>query len=394
MHPGVIQACVWSFVLGMYVLQQDLLSPVSLRVFLVVLAGVLTFSLGAYTACRGFRAPKQPVADLDFEPKAWIMNVLVWLPIIGLIPFLATVIMLGSDGPFEAFFQNLRSNIGNVESRSGGGAFGVWAYLIPISFASIGVQVLLERYRTHRTVFIVSFLVALVYAFFTTGRSFVLLLLLMVAGILLITRRVSAVKTAAVAVSVGLVVFLGLGLLVNKGGTIVGGAEIEIVNLWRVFLVYLLGPLPALDIYLQTSAGAGSGEHVFRTIYAVLAFVGLDVEVPPLVQDYVLIPFPTNVYTFFQPYYTDFGLAGVILAPFLFGWLHGALYRRASMGHLFSIMMYALLLYALVFQFFQDHYFSLLSTWIQYTIILGLFFYRFHVLAPAPEELSTTPSAS
>lgn len=384
LYPGFIHAVVWTGIIGLYFLHRDILIPLSPSVYLIIVGGLVLFSLGAFVATRGHVPSHQPLRGIDFEPKEWYMNLLIWLPLVGLLPFLMKTFVLGQEGPFETFYRNLRYAIADTEEVSGGGTWGVWAYLIPISFVSVSVQVLLERYKTHAAIFWLSFAAAVIYAFFATGRTFVLLLIIVFAGILLITRRISPLKTSAVVLIGGIALFLALGILVGKGGNVEYGVDVDPKNLWDIFVVYSLGSLPAFDTYLHTNIDWTWGQHVFRSFFAVLSELGFDVEVKPLVQPYSLVPFPTNVYTVYQPYLTDFGVVGLILAPFGLGYLHGVVYRKATDGHLFSIIIYAFLLYPLVFQFFQDQYFNLLSTWIQYLILLIPFFYRFRVLRPQP----------
>lgn len=383
LYPAVIQSAMWTGILALYLLHRDVVFPLSTELYAILVGGVVLFSLGAYAATRSHQPVTAPLRDLDFDAKDWYVKVLVWLPILGLIPFLLTALALGQDGPYETLYRNMRRAAIGSESVSGGGVWGIWAYLIPISFISVALQILLERYRTHRFTFWSSVVIAACYALFATGRTFVLLLIIMSAGLLLITRRVSPLKTSAVALGVGLALFLALGVLVGKGGDVEFGLDLDLGTLWHVFVVYSLGSIPAFDTFLQMDLDWTWGQRVFRTIYAVLSEAGFEVEVQPLVQEYVFVPFPTNVYTVYQPYYGDFSIVGLLLAPLGLGYLHGVIYRKATEGHLFSIVLYALMLYPLVFQFFQDQYLSLLSFWIQFLVLIYLFFYRLRILRPS-----------
>jgi oligosaccharide repeat unit polymerase len=87
-----------------------------------------------------------------------------------------------------------------------------------------------------------------------------------------------------------------------------------------------------------------------------------------------------NVYTVFSPYYRDFGVVGVGLFLGVLGALHGWIFRQLKTGMPIIIVANALLFYALIMQFFQDQYFSLMSQWIQ---LLG-WTYVFNKLQPLP----------
>lgn len=383
LYPAVIQSAVWTGILALYMLHRHILLPLSTELYTILIGGVLLFSAGTYLATRSHEPSTAPIRDLDFAAKDWYVRLLVWLPIVGVIPFVLTAYQLGTEGPFDSLYRNMRAAVVGTEESPGGGVWGIWAYLIPVSFVSVAVQVLLERYKTHRAAFWTSIAIALVYSLFSTGRTFVLLLIIMTSGLLMITRRVSAVKTIGLVLGGGVAVFLLLGVLVGKGGSVAYGIDVDLGSLWDVFVVYSLGSIPAFDTFIQMDLDWTWGQRVFRTVYAFFAALGFDVEVQPLVQEYAMVPFPTNVYTVYQPYYGDFSVVGLMLAPLGLGYLHGVLYRRANEGHLFSIVLYALMLYPLIFQFFQDQYLSLLSFWVQFLVLIFFFFYRLRVLRPA-----------
>ncbi|PYT03367.1 MAG: hypothetical protein DMF60_18625 [Acidobacteria bacterium] len=117
------------------------------------------------------------------------------------------------------------------------------------------------------------------------------------------------------------------------------------------------------------------GVNSFRTILAVLRALGFGTPYVPLVQPYVDIPMPMNVYTVYQPYFKDFGIGG-ILTLFPLGLAHGFLYRKATVRnpHAVYVFLFSLSLFPLSTQVFQDMYFSVLSTWIQYGAISVLLF--------------------
>jgi hypothetical protein len=60
----------------------------------------------------------------------------------------------------------------------------------------------------------------------------------------------------------------------------------------------------------------------------------------------------------------------VLLAQFLFGWIHGWAYGGARRGSRSLAFVYGVLMYPLTMQFFQDQYFGLLSTWVQAVLLL------------------------
>ena len=65
---------------------------------------------------------------------------------------------------------------------------------------------------------------------------------------------------------------------------------------------------------------------------------------------------------------------------FLLGSLHGWVFRQLKAGLPIIVVANALLFYALLMQFFQDQYFSLMSQWIQ----ILFWTYLFNKLQPLP----------
>jgi oligosaccharide repeat unit polymerase len=137
--------------------------------------------------------------------------------------------------------------------------------------------------------------------------------------------------------------------------------------------VYVIGSLAAFDRLRHTTVTLAWGDNVFRTVWAVLYSIGFDTKPVPLLQPYIKTPVLTNVYTVYQPYFLDFSYVGAVLIQFFLGLLHGHIYRRAVRGSAFFVALYGLSLYPLVMQFFQDQYLNLLSTWVQFAAVFGMF---------------------
>lgn len=389
LYPGFIQAVVWTVMLAAYSLNSDLLLPLSNEVLRLVTAGVILFSAGCLLATRSARPGRLRIDPDGSDSAVRYRSLLFWIPVLGIAPFIAKAAMLAADGPFDSFYRNLRDATSNAEDQSAGGSFGLLAYLLPISFVSLAIQVLFRSYRSTPRRFLLSLAATLLYAFFATGRTYIVLLGVVCAGVLVTCRRVSPWKVLGMGSAVGSVVFMALGILAAKGGSAEGGRiEIDPSSLWDLFITYSLGSLPAFDTFMQVHTDWSLGERTLRTVYAVLAQMGFDVPVQPLVQPYVFVPFPTNVYTVFQPYYADFGLPGALLFPLAAGYLHGKVYERAAGGHPFWILIFAYSLYPMLLQFFQDQYISVLSMWIQFLAFSIPAFFSFRLRSGPIEQPS------
>ena len=370
LYPAFIQALLWAFITTLYCVQQEMFLPLSAWSYFVDLNGVALFGLGTYMATASYwpARSRREFADSGID---YALVILSWISILGLPFFVHRAFQLGSHGPTGYFFIDLRRAL--VEGRYG--AMGILSYLMPISFSSAGLHVLFaRRVRGDVVKAAISVVTAIVYSVFLTGRTFHFFLLLLIFGILLITRRVTLRIGGLLCASGMLLAFVAIAVFTGKGASPFASVHDNIYTLSRSFRVYLLGPLAALDTFMRASTAPAYGSHMFRTVTAVTYSLGFNTPPVPLVQPFTNVPMPVNVYTVYQPYFGDFAHVGAVLIQFFLGLWHGFLYRKADQGSPLHICLYALFLYPLCMQFFQDAYFNLLSTWVQFGLLYLLFF--------------------
>ena len=145
---------------------------------------------------------------------------------------------------------------------------------------------------------------------------------------------------------------------------------------------YLSGGIVAFSDTIFSHSFTRNGADTFRLFIAIGdALFGLHNAVP-LVNEFITIGngITTNVYTFYDFYIRDFGIIYALMMQYVVAVIHGVSYNKMKKGNLFSIFIFSMLSYPLLMQFFQDQYFSLLSTWVQIFIVgavvlkSGLFF--------------------
>ncbi|HFK1789143.1 O-antigen polymerase [Bacillus pacificus] len=146
--------------------------------------------------------------------------------------------------------------------------------------------------------------------------------------------------------------------------------------LMNQFALYMSGSLVAFEKLVASSSDYLYGQNTFRFLYAIFHKLFGTGEAQGLVQDTVAISDKqgTNVYTFYQYYFKDFGLLYALLVQFFIGIFHGILYRKMLSKRPINIFFFSIMIYPLVMQFFQDQYISLFSTWLQHLVVGWLFF--------------------
>lgn len=373
-HPSVLVTALWGGLLTSFQLLPHSMSPVSMETTLLVTAAAVSFWLGCLARPRVRQTPIRRDQWDATALRPWLYGV----ALLGL-PFyvLRALDIAESANLTELWYVNLRIALSFDEADFI--TYGPLAYLVPVAFASTLIELVCSKAVLFERKGWVMFVVAISYAVLSTGRTYLLLLLVSVAFVLLAQRRISLRRIAyAGVIGIGLI-FFGIGILANK----VAVDVVEGVNLtpFDALALYVLSPLAALDVALRAGISLDWGLNMLRTPLAVVKALGGDAVVVPLVKEYVFVPEATNVYTVFLPYLKDFGVAGAIAALFAFGAGHTYLYEKAKAQDPRWIIACALSLYPLAMQFFQDQYFSLLSTWVVYAVLIVPSFRRLRAAA-------------
>jgi len=379
-HPGVVHGALWLVISLGYIFFQRELNYLTPQTLGALALGIVAFSIGIGTGDSFAPLKSHSPATIYRVPLPAIIAVISAIGLV-LVIFKAieyvrpwantytrpdgTIILLGP----VSWLHLLRFEL--VAHHKG--SLGIGSYVLNFCFAGAAYLILYFR-RVRPTLWLWPALaLALAFAFISTGRTFVLLLGCIVLGAAMPTssHRKHMVVTAAALLAVGAFFLLpwlqGRFFLTDRAFV-------------ATALSYFLMPMAALDYLVTADLPATWGGLTFRTPLAVLRALGAPVAVPDLIQLFVKVPAEINVYTVFSPYYRDFGLVGVAIFMLLLGGLHGWIFRQLKTGMPIFIVANALLFYALLMQFFQDQYFSLMSQWIQ---ILG-WTYVFNKLQPLP----------
>lgn len=376
MAPASINGMIWLAVSLTYQIQGDTLDTLRWDAIAVALLGVATFCFGAVCSERIHFSLPQPsrsrVAPSLFLPA--LLGVLM----IGLIgnlgkswEYVRFVDGMNLFGGQNSWYGSLRNTL-IADHR---GSFGIWSYFLPLSYAVLA-YLLCDRGRFAKLYAIVSSLITFGFVFLATGRTFILLFVTILFVVAAYRGWINKTRSIALLVPLFLAVFWVSPII---AGRVSGGG-------FNYFMMYFVAPLANFDWGMHgVFACCTHGETTFRTVFAVLERLGFNVQVVDLIKPWAETKLSGNVYTVFMPYYRDFGVVGVALFLFFFGALHTWIFRQSSLDNPFAIFINAILYYALVMQFFQDQYFSLLSQWIQ------MIFWMFILLWIRPIHSASLP---
>jgi oligosaccharide repeat unit polymerase len=140
---------------------------------------------------------------------------------------------------------------------------------------------------------------------------------------------------------------------------------------------YMVGPIAAFDYAVyHPEQFREQPAAVFAEVLERLSTLRLIHYTPPdNVGVHVDVPFGTNVYTCFMPYYEDFGAAGCFLFFTLFGLVEGYVFYAAARGNNIAAFVLAYLSYSLMFSVFADSYHFVMGYLYLFAYIVVYFYF-------------------
>jgi oligosaccharide repeat unit polymerase len=381
-YPPLLYSLLWLLILLSFYLVKEFdvieIYPLSGEILAIFIAGSIIFSIGGIVSTLLYfdselSSHQRPV-PYQLEINKFFDTTLFLIPLVFLPAFLFRSWQIYDSSNISNFFVGLRTELVYGEEN-----YGPLKYLITFAvFNSTYRFALNSDTKSKKFKTIISLIIAIVYSIFSTSRTAFFFLLLTILG-LKIFRSQFKLRHLAFFTLIILTIYMVFDLMLAKAGSIDDSLFDNLGSIQIIFLQYLLGPLSAFDKFLSEPSYLHYGENVFRTLYAVLYNLGIS-SAPPteLIQEFIPVPFLTNVYTVYYTYIIDFGIIGAFIFIFLFGLIHSSLFYKAKTGHPYYIYFYAILVHPLITSFFNDQYFSILSHWIQY-FILGTLTFRYFV---------------
>jgi len=359
------------------ILTGDRFVPVSDRTYALVLAGAASFALGGAIGSARRQGDWGESAKDGWGWRGIFLVALFALTAACLPAFVSRATSLSAWGPMKTQTANLRY----AQSVERAAKTDLLDYAVTLSlclawltFYRWRVAFAGQKERVHSAFAIVSVAMACAYSWFSSGRTFLIWLLTGLAFLEYFRggrgKRLAVAGFSALAFGFFVVNGVMSGKLGSPGESLLGQAA----STWDGVTVYVAGPLAALDASIQGLVPQPPGTLLFRSLVAFLNRLGMGGSPELLVQSYAFVPMPVNVYTFYRPYLDETGVLGVLAFQFLLGAVTTWTWARARTRKGAYSIVAALLMYPLVMQIFQDQYLTLLSTWVQIGLVLGLYF--------------------
>jgi oligosaccharide repeat unit polymerase len=359
LYPPFLFCGIWLLDLAVYRLNLGEFDMPHTNTLTLLTMGAVCFSVGGMFATL---FPKSLIEArfilTRFPPRNNLVKPAVILFLACGIPLLfSNLRTLASQGTGNTIFQQAR-NAGvagaSGDQIAGGNPLGTYFTLWSLYAAPL---FLIERRdKSFWVMTAIAFLASLL----STGRlPFLMLISSLTCVELMKTNRHtfwSAVKFARIPVLLFISLFFGLLFLMKYTSIFEGGIGAIIL----LFLVgYIIGPTAALDYFLQHPQDyPDQPHHTFKFFLSIAAKFHLIAYQESTRVDFVDLPVPTNVYTVYRSYLSDFGFYGALIAIATIGLLQTLLYRKARTGSLLGIYFFAITLFALLLSVFSDEYAS------------------------------------
>ena len=143
----------------------------------------------------------------------------------------------------------------------------------------------------------------------------------------------------------------------------------DLMSFGDFFAIYVTSPSVAY-CYMPLGVETQPGNNSLFIVYHILNRLGVgSFAVMERIQPFINVPVETNTYTVMQPFFLDFGYAGLAVFAAVYGMLSGVFYRWHREGRIWGTCLYAVMLAALCTQFHQEELLSHLIQNIQYAVL-------------------------
>ncbi len=367
--PAVLHNIFWILSLaGLLFFSES--SNMRITTFLIIIIGAVAFQYG-FLISQKFALVRQKKSDAIVTINPDKARMLVYIMFFPFMVVCFQYVQFIKANSFSSWYSMLIITYSEATNSS---LLAYFSRIIQIIFFCLLIlywKTDISKREKAKTSIILSFFMALMTVIAMPTRNGMLFFLLPLMYIYIITHKIVKKKVLLIFIA-SFTFFMLYFFLVSsqkysylyKGGDVLEIFKSEVIT-------YLSGSILAFDKTISSHSYTGMGGYSFRFFVALFDEVFRTNNAVSLVNEFIQIgTVTTNVYTFYDFYLRDFGLLYALIAQFICGCLHGIAYKKMKHNSLIGSVYCALLIYPLIMQFFQDQYLSLLSTWIQVSIVV------------------------
>ncbi len=373
-YPPALFSGIWTILLVLILLAGGFFYPLSAETLLIYFVGTIAFSAGGAVVYRreSLRARRRRTPVRLCAP--WWTALQFAVLLVALPPYLLHLQGIAASGVYHDVWRNLRSAAISVTRQRE--SFGWYLYLITLSsLLALSLWIdFVNGVRKKRQQWLVAggFVLALTYNLSTAGRLGAIILLVSSILAYVLRRRTYAAMAVFGLAALLIATFAAGSILLQKGGSTRDSFRDNAYGVVQSFVTYSAGGVIAFDGVVTGSSMPADRWRTLRFEYIVANALGWQVTVPSLVSGYTNVPMPTNVYTMYLPYWSDYGWFGVVAFPLLFGAATTWLFRRARDGDPAYTVAFSLAGCYLLLSGADEYLLSLTSTHLQVAAYLLL----------------------
>ena len=362
LYPAFTFTAIWAIVVAVYYFCPFEINQIGWRTVVVVLAGHITFSIGALIGRGPFQrnirqySKKYERQNSDSPGTRYLLlgYTLMTIPM-----FLNDVQRIaGEQLSFSVKFLSDFTAQGAAVLLAGDNPYSNKFISSAVFFSVITMWVMiLEEKR--KWMITLSALCVCVFALISVDRGILMLVFCGCITLVLLKskdrRLLKLVKPLSITASAIVVIMILMSLLSHSWAQGKGGLQAATY----ASVMYIAAPLAAFNYYLYNiDTYKDQPPEYFSQEIAVLSQYNIIQHREPAspVDKFAFVPFPTNVYTCFKSCYQDFGALGCFAAFAVFGFVQGYLFRFAIRGSHVAAFLLAYLSKALMFSSFNNYY--------------------------------------
>jgi len=351
LYPAFIYSFLWTVIFSAYIFSPIEVDPIRHKTAMLLLFGVVAFSAGCYLSRLIRLKNKLRIINTPYQDYG---KYFLFIYCLAVFPWFYRDIAAISGGGLSSLVDLRLAMINTTLEGQKSYSSVITGSIVMISISTTFI-LFIEKNRFKR-LFYLSFLISIVYCILNTSRVSLLILASGLVAIYLIKSK-SSIKFQIALTSLGVPVLIFISAMMAymfATHLTVDGGALNLAN--NYFFIYLIGGIPALDTILKSNTSMVP-HHTFQIFFQLSnSIFGTHFSLPPPLDAFVQVPFPTNVYTIYKFYFQDFGFVGTLCALIIIGFIHGAIFRIAKLGNRYGIYFYAIFMYPLLMSFFDDGY--------------------------------------
>jgi oligosaccharide repeat unit polymerase len=374
--PSFIISAIWTVLYFVLLLRRntvDLSSIYYSSFFVALLCFIVGFSFVVRNNKKDNFVKRQSSEKMNFHPT--FIKIAMLVEIILFLYFLLKVGIYVTGNYSFNIFQTL--SIGKATGMFHEGIIISYSRNAIIAFSIIsGIVYFNNPNKRNRNYFLINFIIALFFSLTAGNRGIIFMLVLAIFFSNIIIKKYSNKKIVVillVLISIILTTFIVFAYMKYVYEDRSNTSQFIIKQL----RVYFSTSMIAFVQWIESTREYLYGANTFRFFAELLNGAGYDLTAAKTVQEFVYVYGDiTNVYSVLHYYTSDYGLIYAFVIQVILGMIYGFVYKKAVITKTskpFFIAVLSILYFPLINQFFDDKYFSILSTWIQLIFWIGFF---------------------